>query len=153
MRPHPRIRKTVKWGGAAATVLLVVVWIASGRWHAVIGNASGLTIRLSSGQISMGLSEAPLHADWLDGYSYLSYSPTYRWSFSTSAEYYEHGMATVPIWFLLLFTAGVPMLLWRQELKRRRAQLNLCPKCNYDRTGLAPDARCPECGRATTRSA
>ena len=30
MKPHPRIRKTIKWGGAAATVLLVVVWIGSG---------------------------------------------------------------------------------------------------------------------------
>ena len=32
MKPHPPphiIRKTIKWGGAAVTVLLVVVWIGS----------------------------------------------------------------------------------------------------------------------------
>ena len=34
MKPHPRIRKTIKWGGAVVTVLLVVVWIASGWWFA-----------------------------------------------------------------------------------------------------------------------
>lgn len=33
MKPHPRIRKAVKWGGAAVTVLLVVVWIGSGWWE------------------------------------------------------------------------------------------------------------------------
>ena len=30
-------------------------------------------------------------------------------------------------------------------LATRRARLNLCPKCNYDRTGLAATAVCPEC--------
>jgi len=29
MKPHPRIRKTIKWGGAAVTVLLVVAWVGS----------------------------------------------------------------------------------------------------------------------------
>ena len=29
MKSHPRIRKAIKWGGAAVTVLLVVVWIGS----------------------------------------------------------------------------------------------------------------------------
>ena len=26
MKPHPRIRKTLKWGGALGTALLVAVW-------------------------------------------------------------------------------------------------------------------------------
>ena len=29
---------------------------------------------------------------------------------------------------------------------RRRARHGLCTKCNYNRTGLAPTALCPECG-------
>lgn len=33
MKPHPRIRKTIKWGGAAVTVLLVVVWIWDGQLY------------------------------------------------------------------------------------------------------------------------
>src|SRR5438045_122692 len=32
MKPHPRIRKAIKWGGAAVTVFFVVVWIGSGWW-------------------------------------------------------------------------------------------------------------------------
>ncbi|HVU64865.1 MAG TPA: hypothetical protein VHC70_12870, partial [Phycisphaerales bacterium] len=38
---------------------------------------------------------------------------------------------------------------WRLDtLARRRARrgVNLCPKCGYDRAGIAGDAKCPECG-------
>jgi hypothetical protein len=44
---------------------------------------------------------------------------------------------------------ALSILGWRLDiLAGRRAQLNLCPKCNYDRAGLAPGAVCPECGSA-----
>jgi len=33
-------------------------------------------------------------------------------------------------------------------LARRRARIGCCPKCNYDRAGLAPGSVCPECGAA-----
>jgi hypothetical protein len=42
-------------------------------------------------------------------------------------------------WTFLL--VGWPEL--RRHLRRRRLA---CPTCNYDRRGLAPDAKCPECG-------
>jgi len=37
MKPHPRIRKAIKWGGAAVTVLLVVLWIEAIREMLVTG--------------------------------------------------------------------------------------------------------------------
>jgi rubrerythrin len=44
-------------------------------------------------------------------------------------------------------TAITTALAWRLDtFARRRARLNLCPKCNYDRAGIAGDAKCPECG-------
>ena len=50
MKPHPRIRKTIKWGGAAVTVLLVVVWVGSG-WLSV-GWVPGLwSIDIAQGQM------------------------------------------------------------------------------------------------------
>jgi hypothetical protein len=48
---------------------------------------------------------------------------------------------------LLLTAAAIP-LLRSAGLVRRRAALNLCPRCGYDTRGLAPNALCPECGRA-----
>jgi hypothetical protein len=44
MKPHPRIRKTIKWGGAAVTVLLVVLWIAGGWWKAEFRLSAEITV-------------------------------------------------------------------------------------------------------------
>jgi rubrerythrin len=39
------------------------------------------------------------------------------------------------------------MAAWRIEnIVRRRMRRDLCPRCGYDRRGLAADAKCPECG-------
>jgi hypothetical protein len=55
----------------------------------------------------------------------------------------------LPLWFLPLVTLLPTVLAWRLDtLAHRRARLNLCPTCNYNRTGLAPRAICPECGTA-----
>jgi rubrerythrin len=41
---------------------------------------------------------------------------------------------------------GMAAAAWYLEILARRARLNLCPKCKYDRTGIAAGAVCPECG-------
>ena len=54
-----------------------------------------------------------------------------------------------PLWSPLLVTLLITGVAWRVDaLARRRAGLDLCPKCRYDRAGLATGAVCPECGRA-----
>jgi hypothetical protein len=58
-------------------------------------------------------------------------------------------MVCVP---LALATVLAWRLDWLDARAARRARLNLCPKCNYDRAGIAKDAVCPECG-ALPRSA
>lgn len=37
MKPHPGIRKTIKWGGALVTLLLLVVWIHDIREFMITG--------------------------------------------------------------------------------------------------------------------
>jgi len=50
-----------------------------------------------------------------------------------------------PVWAVLMFFPGV----LRRAIRRRR---NHCPKCNYNLHGLAPDSKCPECGRTPART-
>ena len=35
---------------------------------------------------------------------------------------------------------------WGYDVYARQRSKGLCPKCCYDRTGLAPTSICPECG-------
>ncbi len=46
------------------------------------------------------------------------------------------------IWFVLLFALPIT----RQLLRARRTRRGLCPRCAYDRTGIAGTNPCPECG-------
>ncbi|HVU64173.1 MAG TPA: hypothetical protein VHC70_09365 [Phycisphaerales bacterium] len=53
----------------------------------------------------------------------------------------------MPLWLLAAAALGVAIAASAPELlARRRARLNLCPSCHYDRAGLAAGAKCPECG-------
>jgi uncharacterized OB-fold protein len=57
----------------------------------------------------------------------------------------------VPIWVIVAAAQAAAIAAWRLDtLARRRARLNHCPTCNYDRTGLPAASLCPECGAPTT---
>jgi hypothetical protein len=56
---------------------------------------------------------------------------------------------SIPLWMFALPWAILTAVFWRWDaLARRRARLNLCPACNYDRRGLPAASVCPECGAA-----
>src|SRR4051812_26435228 len=59
MRPHPRIRKTAKWGGVMMTLLLLTAWIGSGVSGAVWISRSGRFCRLINGRIDVGVFQGP----------------------------------------------------------------------------------------------
>ncbi len=50
-----------------------------------------------------------------------------------------------PIWFVAIPVAAVAAGSW-WRLCRLRPRPGLCTNCGYDRTGIGPSARCPECG-------
>src|SRR6185295_4090222 len=66
--PYPRIRKTVKWGGAIVTVLLVALWLGSGWWTVQWSGGSGYTAFTYSGRFHVNhLRPGPKfaeHAGW-----------------------------------------------------------------------------------------
>ena len=147
MKPHPRIRKTIKWGGAALTVLLVVVWVGSG-WNSTGWiSPTGHAIYAEEGVVGVGYSP------WF--YGKLMNAGWYRiphrfrlvWWWTpvptTSGDWFI-GLATWPLVAVSLATTALAFRL--DSLARRRAYMNLCKNCHYNRTGLASDAVCPECG-------
>jgi hypothetical protein len=147
MKPHPRIRKTIKCGGAVVTVLLVVVWTVSGwvsiRWVPRIG----LEFNVRAALVGCLYEPAPKNywpPGWYVDESYTPWEwwPYRRWTWKDSS--FELG---VNLWVPVLVAGSTCALAWRLDtLARRRARLNLCTKCSHDRAGIAGDAKCPECG-------
>jgi ssDNA-binding Zn-finger/Zn-ribbon topoisomerase 1 len=142
MKPHPRIRKTIKWGGAAVTVLLVGVWIGS-CWLYVVWQSEGkFRVVIASGRVGlMTIYDTTIMPE--PGWSISTNPYPMWWSLSVS----EITNIWIPLWLPLpLCGAGTAIACRLDALARRRARLNLCPNCNYDRAGLAAAAKCPECG-------
>ena len=56
----------------------------------------------------------------------------------------------IPVWVLVVPSLLITAVAWRNDIlvrrRERAVRLNRCPNCNYDRTGLAAGAACPECG-------
>jgi hypothetical protein len=155
MKPHPRIRKTIKWGGAAVTLLLVVVWIGSGWWETSELHLPVVTFAIDRGRLyihSSDFIDFPRDwpgGSWPRGEFVRSFDLDWRPEcFGGSARWWG---VMIPLWMIFALTSLATLVAWRFEtLARRRARrLNLCPKCDYDRAGLvggAAGAVCPECG-------
>jgi hypothetical protein len=152
MKPHPRIRKTIKWGGAAATLLLVVVWISSAWWWLAWQVNPKLAASITTGQLRIAsYSRNVPNADWGAG----RHPFQFAWGFELGVPLGAGGFVTLSklsLWPFCAVLLGGTAIAWRLDaLARRRERairLNLCPKCNYDRAGIAKEAVCPECGSA-----
>ncbi len=155
MKPHPRIRETIKWGGAAVTVLLVVVWWVTSQRRIVLGGHDGRVVAISSGAVMLGPDDpdASLFGfpmDYPSEFAFTYWSPGSKLIWRPIRSVRVWGTTgCLPLWMLVAPVFVSTMAAWRVDtLSRRRAMLNLCPKCHYDRTGLAPSATCPECGHS-----
>ena len=167
VRPHPRIRKTIKYGGAALTVLLVVVWIGSGWWtiwtpvayvsageFAIIKMArqlppAGTVLRPMDPVSSLPTASIPWQLERMPFSLTGTHTPLYR-NVTTGFRRVLISASVIQLWPIVLASAIGTLAAWGLDtLARRRERMNLCPKCHYDRTGLAGDAVCPECGAAS----
>jgi hypothetical protein len=150
MKPHPRIRKTIKWGGAAVTVLLVVVWIVSGSWSLGWTSASGTFVLATAGTVGWGELGA-LPPPQSPGWFVQSTRGGWQWWIAEQRGPGGYWAWSLPLAWPAVLTAILCAIAWRRDmLAHRRTGLNLCPKCDYDRTGLAKGAVCPECGSLPT---
>ena len=150
VRPYPRIRKTIKYAGAALTVLLVVVWVG-GKHFAVRWSASnGNELIVWDGQI-LFVQRFEEHTNRVPPPLTVFLGAT-----ASALEFWRavHGSSSsrmIPLWPIAIGCLLLTALAFRLDtLARRRNRMNLCPKCRYDRTGLPGGATtpCPECGTA-----
>ena len=107
MKPHPRIRKTIKWGGAAVTVLLVVVWIGSGWWGAGADISGNMPVALYRGAFyasTMGGSTPGVAYGLVD-------SPHYVWTPFYAAWAGDHTI-NLPLWIFAGPFVVITALAW-----------------------------------------
>src|SRR5207244_1377755 len=131
MKPHPGIRKTVKWGGAAVTVLLVVVWIGSGWWVAGWSTNDAHCFQVSAGRfIASYFPSNKAMRGWTPACGIFPLPSAFEWSPAFNSHHGGWGLL-VPLWIPTLSTSAASVLAWRLDtLARRRARLNLCPQCH-----------------------
>ena len=138
----------VKWGGAVVSVVLLVVWVGSGWWYLGRMSSARVYFVASCGQLRIC---SYVYSDFRSpslgtnvGRTKMPFGWWFRYQQDASGQYLY-----IPLWFLAVVSGSVTTNAWRLDtLARRRVRAGLCPKCNYDRTGLAPGAVCPECGAA-----
>jgi hypothetical protein len=143
-------------------VLLIVIELASISYH--FGWASSdltLGVRVRKGALCVfysdpsppgfayggggWLPDPPKHAWWFEHQHgrYPKWDPT--WVFIPRIDHYVSDYSLwLPIAAPALLATGVACMMWRGWLRRPRP--GKCASCRYDRSGLAPDAKCPECG-------
>ena len=151
MKPHPRIRKTIKWGGAVVTVLLVVVWIGSG-WLRLSWTSWKHLGGLSAGLVTIVFLDKQL--PWGIGLERRSLGPSVgRFQFANDVISRPGVLVAFPQWWLIPGPAIASMVAWRLDtLARRGDHAGRCPRCGYDRAGLPLLAGCPECGSGETNA-
>ena len=148
MKPHPRIRKTIKWGGAVVCAMILALWVVSGWWWFMVRTGNGWASGFDNGRIA--LLRSPLPVTWRTGVFFegMRNPPHFLWWFDFGSHGWDWSII-IPLWAIAAPLAGITAIAWRFDtLARRRARVGLCPKCRYDRAGLAPGAVCPECGSA-----
>ncbi len=148
-----RLRSTCKWGGAAVTVLLLVVlvWVGSAWWQTVFWLEPTGGLGVAAGRVVIGWDEPwsiiPVDGWWVPP---VRHSAPFSWWFHGSRETLGGVTRTyvgIPIWVLVVLVATPTLWLWRCD---RRKQPGLCIKCGYDLRG-ADHKVCPECGSPPPR--
>ena len=148
VKPHPRIRKTVKWGGAVVTVLLMVVWVGSG-WWSVLSISRHYGLHVAGGSVTVLHLDSSFKSEpgWQIAKHGLNSSGV-RFSYSPAFLSFAGGWtAIIPLWWLVPVPLLASIFAWRLDARARGlGKVPRCPRCGYDRTGLALLAGCPECG-------
>jgi hypothetical protein len=156
VKPHPRIRKLIKWGGAAVTLLLVVAWVGSGWYWVTYVGRGGWYVGgggANPGTVGILIGDDPktFRLGWYGGGDVQVDGWDWWFTCGTDSRGFNFD---APLWLPVVLVLAPTLLAWRLDAKARRvARAGLCRKCGYDVTTLPPALPCPECGYVSGPSA
>jgi hypothetical protein len=139
-----------KWVGLLWVAVVGAANIASVWWSVVNWQAAWGFIWVQSGYVAVA---------WGDyaGLGKPGFNMFWRLPSVMRVQWWPHLSQTpfhsvlIPLWIPLVVVAAATALLWTADRRgTQRESGGRCPKCQYDRRGLAPDAKCPECGTIPT---
>lgn len=145
-----RSKRRLAWLLAAASVLIVALYVANIPFYAGSTAGSRLTWRMEHGRFKFECKPPPrnLESFYIAANSEgLKFAPD--WHIYSAGDWFFN----LPLWVPLAATTfGSALLFWSTRTRRRPG---LCPNCGYDLTGLAAGTKCPECGerQISTRNA
>ena len=144
MNARPRLRKLVKWAGLVVSILLLTVWVGSSYQGTDLLTPGYSLSVCKGGCIYQLFNEKEPHFGTRVWWTYIS-PPGFD-----NSLYSGRGMFSwrldLPLWPFVAIAIGTTAAAWRMDaVARRKRRLGGCTHCGYDRTGLAADARCPEC--------
>lgn len=148
----PILRKSAKWGGLTAAVLLLALWIATVWWGAVRMKQDWVLLigtgRFELAYLPTGAPPPPQADRWMwfgPGCKRPSMGRFSWWfDFKYSPNYWS---LYIPIWSCAALAALVAAVGWRLDaIARRRVRIGACPRCAYDLRASPVGSPCPECG-------
>ena len=145
MRPSRRARlaAVARWGGTAACVVLLVVWVASAEFGVAV-QKGGSACAVGCGELFCfwGNSAGGWRVEWYDPWR-RPLNSRMMWSFHYRAALVR--VLVIPLWAPTLAFALPAGWLWLRHCRRGFGP-GRCLKCGYELVGLADGAGCPECG-------
>lgn len=136
------IARRAACAGAALSLLALVAWILSGWWSLGWCSARGDYVFAEGGRLHLARQTINNYPTRYQGWTFGPADTPFGWWWAWRAGSGGYRVA-VPLWAISLISASAALGAWKLG---HRTLPGTCPRCHYDRSGLAPDRVCPECG-------
>ena len=146
MKPHSKIRKTVKWAGVVFSAVCFAAWIGSAWFRLCWLGKQGHGAGFGAGVVNFGWMAPGLPEYVPRGWSFPRQLEAFRWNFLWE-DSGDILVFQVPLWAVLAPLLMATAAAWKLDsLARRRARTGLCKNCGYNLSATPTASRCPECG-------
>lgn len=148
----PRFHRAITLGGLVGAAALMLACAASLRWT-VIAAYGRWVLQLRSGALVWGTG-GPIGEGRGVAIRRTPTAGLVVWWPAQSLDTVEGTLYYFPLWLPAAAALAPFAVAWPSEARaHRRIRAGRCPRCGYDRAGLALGATCPECGTVAAAAA